>query len=424
MTSEPRTSSKSALDVVGPPEKGIVWPLHGSNNLDTLVGERLPGNAFTLPVMTIDEQALAKNISAMANWCTEAGVDLAPHAKTTMSEQLLRRQMDAGAWGLTAATISQVMSLRSMGFTRILLANELLDRVGVSWILDELNDRGGFEFLCYVDSAQGVEFLDREVTSRSTGRRLPVLVELGHSGGRTGCRTPGEAEALALKVRQSAGLILAGVAGYEGSVGHDSASSTLQRVRDYATSLGKLADRLHALVGYNQPFIVSAGGSAYFDVVAEALVHATHTPVRRLLRSGAYVTHDDGFYRGITPAARGVAGAPQFQSAVRVLAHVLSRPEPKLAIAGAGRRDVPWDEGLPKVDSVASPDGEPKPCAGLQIERLNDQHAFLKVPSGSSIAQGDVISLAISHPCTVFDKWRVIPIVRDGRVVEVATTRF
>src|ERR1700733_15172821 len=69
--------------------------------------------AFPMPLMILRESALATNIAAMADYCLEHGVWLSPHGKTTMSPQLFQRQIDAGAWGLTAATPAPVQAIRN-----------------------------------------------------------------------------------------------------------------------------------------------------------------------------------------------------------------------------------------------------------------------------------------------------------------------
>ena len=60
-----------------------------------------------LPVLVLHEDALAHNLAAMAAWCERERLLLAPHGKTTMAPRLFRRQLDAGAWGITVATVHQ-----------------------------------------------------------------------------------------------------------------------------------------------------------------------------------------------------------------------------------------------------------------------------------------------------------------------------
>src|ERR1700685_474360 len=116
---------------------------------------RLFGPDFMLPVLVLREAALRQNIAAMAGYCASAGVRLAPHGKTTMAPQIMARQLAAGAWGMTAATVAQVQVSRAFGVPRVLIANELTDRGGIEWLAAELAADPGFECYAYVDSAAG-----------------------------------------------------------------------------------------------------------------------------------------------------------------------------------------------------------------------------------------------------------------------------
>jgi D-serine deaminase-like pyridoxal phosphate-dependent protein len=139
-----------------------------------------------------------------------------------------------------------------------------------------------------------------------------------------------------------------------------------------------------------------------------------------VLRSGAYVVHDDGHYREVTP----LSGADGFRAALRIRGRVLSMPEPGLALLDFGRRDVSFDLGLPVPKSVTRVDGREEPLSGCLVTALADQHAFLSCPPESRLGVGEVVSCGISHPCTALDKWRLIPMVDRGRVVDVIRTFF
>ena len=301
---------------------------------------------FSYPLLTLRESALAGNLAAMAAYCAGAGVELAPHGKTAMSPELAARQLASGAWGITVATIGQLRAYRAFGFPRLLMANELVDETGIAWLAGELAADPGFTAYCYVDSADGVAILDRVLTARPAGRRLPVLVEIGL--GRTGCRTDGQALAVAKAAAATSTLTVAGVAGYEGTISGTDARA-LGRVASFCRRLANLAGALLASagVGGNGEFIVTAGGSVYFDVVTRELTAGGAAGTTVVLRSGGYLFHDHGLYQRATPAARGVAGAPVFRPALELWAQVLSRPETGLALLGAGRRDVGFDAGLP-----------------------------------------------------------------------------
>jgi D-serine deaminase-like pyridoxal phosphate-dependent protein len=344
-----------------------------------------------LPLMILRESAVAHNERLMQDWCEAHQVSLAPHGKTSMAPDLIRRQLGAGAWAMTAATVQQLAVMREAGARRLLLANEL---VGAPEIALLERERGDAEVLVLVDSLAGVAALSAGVT-----RPLGVLVELG--GTRAGCRTDEEALAVAEAVAAAPGLVLAGVEGYEGTYGGDRSPATLAAVDGFLDRVRGFAEALDArgLFAEAGEVVVTAGGSVFFDRVAARLRPSLSRPVRVVVRAGSYITHDDGAYAESTPLA-------ELRAAFELWARVLSCPEPGLAIAGFGKRDAPYDLGLPVVRSHP----------GVAVTALNDQHAFLADPDGA-LRVGDTVVCGISHPCTAFDKWPLIGVVDDGDVV-------
>jgi D-serine deaminase-like pyridoxal phosphate-dependent protein len=405
--------------------------------LPPLVAERLRAlrerpaeptdKGFGYPVLTLRESALAGNLAAMAAYCAGAGVELAPHGKTAMSPELAARQLAGGAWGITVATIGQLRMYRAFGFPRLLLANELVDEPGIAWLADELAADPGFAAYCYVDSTDGVAILDRVLTAHPAGRRLPVLVEIGL--GRTGCRTDDQALTVAKAAAATGTLTVAGVAGYEGTIGAPGAQA-LDTVASFCRRLANLAGAVRAGPGSGAgpdgaEFIVTAGGSVYFDVVARELTAAFLDGMTVVLRSGCYLFHDHGIYQADSPAARGVAGAPVLRPALELWAQVVSRPEPELALLSAGRRDVGFDAGLPVPLRARRRDGSTPRLVGAKVTGLNDQHAYLRLDPGTALAPGDLVCLGISHPCTTLDKWRLIAVLDDeDNVIETVHTFF
>ncbi|WP_184667318.1 amino acid deaminase [Saccharothrix violaceirubra] len=377
-------------------------------------GLDLFADGFVGPLVVLDRAALEHNLTTMARWCAERGVLLAPHGKTTMAPQLFARQLVHGAWGLTAANISQLRVYRAFGVRRVLLANQLVDPAGLRWLAAELDAHPGFEFTCWVDSVAAVERMSEVLT-----RPVDVLVELGARGGRTGARDLPTARAVAEAVRRSPVLRLAGVAGYEGALAHDASVTSRSIVDNYLFHLRELVLDLDFEV--DEP-IVTAGGSAYFDQVADALTEPWPFRVRPVLRSGAYITHDDGFYRGISPFGR-MPGATGLRSALTAWAQVTSRPQEDLALLTLGKRDASFDEGLPEPHVVRGRDGIARPVKAT-VTALNDQHTFVSLPAGSPVEVGDWLGLGLSHPCTVFDKWQVIPVVEGTTVVDLVRTYF
>ena len=428
-------SAVAALDerVLGPQHKGLPREAWGKTVRDYLrTGPTL--DRMSTPLLTVEKAALDSNVSVMADWARSAGVRLAPHGKTTMAPQVWAQQLDAGAWGITLATPWQVQLARSFGVGRIMLANAIVDPVALTWLAAELDADPSFEFFGWADNVQTVEVMDRVLGSSPGERPVNVIVELGAPGGRTGARTIEAARAVAAAIHHSPRLTLAGVGGYEGALSHDREPAGLETVRTYLDQLGRLHQEIAAEGLYAGDAIVTAGGSAYQDVVVEQLANLADEQGERgvrtsvVVRSGAYVIHDDGFYAGISPLISGRAQRP-LRSAMHGWARTVSRPEPELALLDAGKRDLPFDEGLPVPQRITGADSAV--LAKAEVTALNDQHAFLRLPGSEAddVPVGTVVRLGLSHPCTAFDKWRLIPVVDDAdapnpRIVDLVHTFF
>jgi D-serine dehydratase len=378
------------------------------------------------PVLVLHEDALAHNITTMADYCRRHRVQLAPHAKTSLSTQLIRRQIEAGAWGVTAATATQVRGLLAIGVPRILMANLLVDPVAIRWIATRVLGEVDTGFCCYVDSLASVELLDRECGQVTVTGRLDVLLEVGYIGGRTGVRSLEESLSVARAVNQSDHLCLVGVAGFEGLMPGAAAGEPVG-LGAYLDSIAQTAHQLNqaGLFPAGRVPLVSAGGSSYFDrVIARLGPDRFPFPVQTVLRSGCYLTHDHGIYRRTSPFdGRGTPEGPRLQPALELLASVLSRPEPTLVIVGFGRRDVPIDDQLPVFLGRYGHDHRRSDVPGVRVMKLNDQHAFLQVPGELQVGLGELWSFGISHPCGAFDRWPAIPLVdHDHQITGAVTT--
>ncbi|WP_251048613.1 alanine racemase [Microbacterium sp. ISL-103] len=364
------------------------------------------------PVLTVHEAALAHNESTVFDWAAGQGVLLAPHGKTTMAPALWQRLLDAGAWGISVATPWQAEVAVDAGVTTVLIANAVTDGAAARRFGALLAEDADLRILCWADSVATVEILAEALAA--SPRPLDVLVELGGAGGRTGARTIDEGERIAEAVLRSPGLRLAGVTGYEGPFGPDRSAASVASVDAYLQTLVDLHERLDYADDVRP--VLSAGGSAFPDRAAAMLApHRDGADI--VLRSGAFQIHDDGFYSRMSPFGP-VTSTDRLRSAMHAWSRVVSQPEPGLALLDAGRRDVPFDLDLPVPQSV---DGE--------ITALNDQHAFLSLAPGSTVVPGEVVRLGLSHPCTAFDKWRVVAIIDDPdaddpRVVGAVATCF
>ena len=380
---------------------------------------------LTFPLMVLKESALAHNLTAMAEWCAANDLLLAPHGKTTMCPQLYERQLALGAWAITLANIAQAQVCDHFGVARIVIANQVAGAGNVRSLAKMLSASSA-ELFCLVDSVEGVRQLAEGLTHSGAGRRLNVFIEIGRTGWRTGVRNDEQLLAVLQEVRQhEARLKLSGIEAFEGS------GATAAEVDDFAVSFKRAAKLvLEHWTGDDAP-IVSIGGTAFLDRVL--LIGKELQPTFRILvRSGCYVTHDHARYQvqhqQSIERVRGIAKMPEFKPALELWSYVQSMPEKNLAFLTFGKRDAPFDLDLPLPLFALSPGQSARAAqslAGAQVIKLNDQHAYLQLSDEHSLQIGDMVCCGISHPCTAFDKWRVLPVVNDDYdVVDLYRTYF
>ncbi|MFD4223193.1 alanine racemase [Streptomyces griseus] len=381
---------------------------------------------FTTPVLALSAESVAHNLDLLETYAERHGLAFAPHGKTSMAPQLFADQLERGAWGITAAVPHQARVYRAYGIGRIFLANELVDAAALRWLAGEMTADPSFRFVCYVDSVRGVELMEAALGAAGATRPVDVVVELGAGeGARTGARTEADCAAVADAVAAAGSLRLVGVAGYEGEV----PDAAPERVRAWLRRLVALAaafDGEQRFAGAEE-IVISAGGSAWFDAVADvfAEIPELSLPVLKLLRSGAYVSHDDGHYKHLTPFNR-VPEEGALQPAFRLWAQVVSRPSGEQAFLNAGKRDAAYDLDLPEAQVVRSGrDGSVRPATGITVTGLSDQHTWVRTEGGAELEVGDWVGMGLSHPCTSFDKWQLIPLVTaDGTVTDYIRTFF
>lgn len=355
---------------------------------------------FQFPIMVLKESAVKNNIAQMMSFCNSVNAELAPHVKTTMSPQLAQMQVAAGATALTVANFWQGSIFLKHGFKNLIIANEVLDPTAIAEIA-KINKQKQAEIIFYVDSILALEIIQK-FTPLAGEQNL--FIEIGAENGRGGVRELSLVEQLAQRIKTDQRLNLIGVTGFEGAVPDAARGRRGERkVSKFCQKIVAAAELAYPYKS-DQPFVISAGGSAYFDIVAREL-NKFEKPRRLLLRSGGYITHDHKYYEEIYPFA---STDRSFQPAIEVWGQVISKPERDFGVLNLGKRDIGND--LHNPIPIKSYDGQVKSFSAV-IEKLNDQHGYLRGKQEFSLAQ--LIGLGISHPCTTFDKWGLIPLVND-----------
>ncbi len=384
-----------------------------------------------LPLAVIKRDVMQHNLAWMQGFAKSLGLGLAPHGKTSMSPQLFRQQLDAGAWGMTFATVTQLRVGIAAGAQRCLIANQVFAEVDLQGIDDLLQSQTGLRVIFLVDSMDQLGLIEDWQQKHPTAHAFEVLLEIGVAGGRTGCRHLTQALELAGRLHANPALRLVGVECYEGlaATGHTEQDQPYaRRLMELVQAVVKACDEQDLFDG--DEVLVSAGGSAIFDLVASYLTPALGRRVQGLLRSGCYVTHDQGTYKRMMSAVAARTGCGDgLQAAMEVWARVQSCPESGLAILAVGKRDLSYDWEMPIPLAVCRRGTRSLHVAPAdwKIAGLNDQHAHLRGtdPQFEALQVGDLVCLGISHPCTTFDKWRWMPLVDpDYNVCDAIVTCF
>lgn len=393
-------------------------------------GWNLLAGDLPFPLAVLRRSALEHNVAWMQAFAARKGVELAPHGKTSMSPQLFARQLQAGAWGLTFATVFQAATGVRAGARRIIIANQVVCDADLDGLAVLLSGHSDLRIWFLVDSLAQLSLIERWSRRHLAAPELDVLLEIGMPGQRTGCRTLEEALALAQAIARSPSVRLGGIECYEGGLASCDSESDAREVTALVRRVIQAAKACDAQALFaGEEVLLTAGGSAVFDLVLPLLrTQGLSKPVRGVLRSGCYVTHDHGHYaRFLEQVQRRQALQSSLRPALEVWSLVQSVPEPGLALLTCGRRDISFDIEMPiPIRHIPRP-SRAVACspAGWKISALNDQHAYLRFdPAAAAPQVGDIVALGISHPCTTFDKWRWMAVVEDDWTVSGAIRTY
>jgi D-serine dehydratase len=380
-----------------------------------------------LPLAVLRTDVMRRNARWMADFAQRNGLSLCPHGKTTMSPQLWSLQLAEGAWGITVATMHQLQVARRFGVPRVIWANQPIGTIAVDAAFAAIAD-SAFDLYVLADSLAVVEGLAAGAARCGHTRPLNVLLEVGAMGGRTGARTTKTALEVARAIAVAPGLRLAGVEAFEGLLSETAQVDAFLGTLD-ATAQACAAEGLFG----NAEILLTAGGSAFFDRIGPRLAEAGDLgrPVRRVLRSGCYITHDSLGYEQSYKRMRKESLSLDWpigdlQAAMEVWAHVQSIPEPGRAIITCGKRDIGFDTGWPvPLRLIRAGETRSMPFGAFhKVTGMNDQHGYLIGPADGLLRVGDIVVLGVAHPCTTFDKWQVIPLVDESFYITGAIRTF
>jgi len=348
---------------------------------------RLVGDIDT-PALVVDLDVFERNLSAMAAYFRGRRAQLRPHSKSHKCPEIARRQLAAGAIGITCAKLGEAEVMAAHGLGPLLIANQIVGRLKVTRLM-ALAQRA--DVTVAVDGADNVAELSAAAVA--AGVRLPVLVEVDVGMGRCGVPSGPAALALCRAVARAPGLRLAGLMGFEGHIVDQ--PSLEQRERGCLAALALLEETRATVEADGLPVeIVSGGGTGTYQI-------AGSRPPLTEVQAGSYVFMDASY--------KAIDGMDAFDCALTLLSTVVSRPHERRAVVDAGAKVLSTDQGLPV------PLGVP----GAQVGGLSEEHGRLDFAAPSPLRVGDRVSLLPSHCCTNVNLHDRLYAVRGERVEAV-----
>jgi D-serine deaminase-like pyridoxal phosphate-dependent protein len=349
--------------------------------------------ALDTPLIAVDLDLLERNIAEMAALAADYGVSLRPHAKTHKSPQVARKQIQAGAIGLTCAKLGEAEVLVDQGgVTDILIAYPIVGEIKIRRLLGLL-DRA--RIVVAVDTHEAATALSQAISAN--GHTLDIYLEVNTGQDRAGARAGQEAADLAAAIYRLPGLRLAGVMTHEGHAGF----SAPEEIADIAEKAGKaLVDTAERIRSQGIEVAQVSVGSTPASWFTPRVTGITE------MRPGTYVFHDNNAFR------HGRVGP--HRCAARVVSTIVSRPAPDRAIIDAGSKALALDP------SPSHPGhGYIVGHRSATIARLSEEHGVVKLPDDETgFDVGDRVEIIPNHICPAVNLTDELVMVRDGHVVD------
>lgn len=336
------------------------------------------------PALVLDIDAAQRNIDHMANSLREMGAaTIRPHYKTHKSPDLARRQLQAGAAGLSMATVWEAAILAAAGMDDLFVVNTVAHPAKLRVLAELAREH---RVLVAADEAANAAALSAAAVT--AGATLGIMVEVDTGMDRCGVDDAAGCLALARQVMELPGLRFEGITGYEGHCSttpdHD---LRLERQRAAMTLFTGVAELLEAN-GIACP-IRSAGGIATWNWTAAF-------PGLTEIQAGTYVVMDN--FHG--------AMVPGFEHSLTIAATVISRQSGKV-IVDAGNKSVADPADVTMV-------GHHHP-----VLRFDEEHGIFDAAGGSTLRVGDQVALVPGYSPSTVNWYDAYHVVRDDVVVDI-----
>jgi D-serine deaminase-like pyridoxal phosphate-dependent protein len=336
------------------------------------------------PALVVDLDVMRANIAAMMAALDGQVAGLRPHTKVQKSPDIALLQVEAGALGVTVATIWEAAAMAAAGVPSILVANEI---IGAAKIAAAAALASHVDLAIAVDDAQNITELSAAMTA--AGGRAGVLVDLDVGMARCGARSPEQALELARQVHAAPGLDLRGVQAYEGHCMLEPDRDT--RIRMATDAMTYAAGVKDLLLADGLPAnVLSAGGTGTYNITGR-------NPAVTELQAGSYVFMD-AFHGNLVPG---------FDVSLTVLTSVLAR-HGDTVIFDAGRKSIGIDFVSPPIQGY-----------DYEARYYAEEHALFDTDPGFPAALGDRVRLVCGYAPTTVNLHDVIFAVEGDQVAEI-----
>jgi D-serine deaminase-like pyridoxal phosphate-dependent protein len=357
---------------------------------------------FMTPYLAIELDAFSRNIDRMKAFSEDTGTSIRPHVKTHKCSEIAKRQIAAGAIGVTCAKLGEAEAMVSRGIKDVLIANQVVGKEKLTRLarLAQIAD-----IKVSVDSPAQLSAISE--AAALIGSHVGIVVEVDVGMGRCGVREFEQADELADLCRSLPGLCFRGVLGYEGHcVLKSDRDERLRMCTEANSRLVSFADRLRR--NGHQVEIVSAGGTGTYDMTGR------YTGITEV-EAGSYVFMDTT-YASI--------GLP-FEQSLFIVATVVSTPETGVIILDTGLKTMTTefgrpspayilrccDEGADALDQVSS--------SQLRVKGVSEEHTTLIADDGRfSCQMGDKVLIVPTHCCTTVNLYDEYKVFRSGQFIE------
>ena len=351
------------------------------------------------PGLALDLAVLDHNLDEMASIARSAGVELFPHAKTHRMAAVGVRQVERGADGLCVAKLGEAEAFAEAGVGRLFVANPIYGKDKAERAL-ALSRR--VDLVLATDSEAGAASIGE--TFAAAGVTARVMLAIDYGLGREGVSAD-KAPEIAVAIHAVPGIELVGIYTHEGTTyGAKDQSDLAGRARAAGEFMVGVAQSIRAR-GVALP-IVSLGASASAREVA-------HVPGVTQIRPGIYAFNDVGQIA--------LGNASLGTTAIRVIATVVSHPDPDRACIDAGSKALSTDlvpasahrDNFPGMGLIVN-------APGWVIERMSEEHGWLRWHGGGppvALPVGTRLEIVPNHVCMAFAMLRRANVVENGKIV-------